>query len=40
MYFGSYGVRKQWLDKWPESPVSEDPSKSNMAQTGPNTVEI
>ena len=30
MYFRNYGLRKRWLDKCLESPVYEDPSKSNM----------
>ena len=30
MYFGNYGLPKTWLDKCVKSPVSEDPSKSNM----------
>ena len=30
MYFRYYGLRKPWLDKYLKSPVSEDPSKSNM----------
>ena len=30
MYFLNYGLRKTWLDQWLNSPVSEDPSKSNM----------
>ena len=30
MSFGSYGLRKAWLDKYLKSPVSEDPWKSNM----------
>ena len=29
MYFGSYGLRKLWLDKCVKSPVSENPWKSN-----------
>ena len=31
MYFGNYGLRKLWLDQCLKSPVSEYPSKSNMA---------
>ena len=30
MYFWTYGLRKTWLDKCLKSPVSEDPSTSNM----------
>ena len=30
MHFGSYGVRKPWLDKCLKSPVDDYPSKSNM----------
>ena len=30
MYFGYYGLPKTWLDQCLKSPVSEDPSKSNM----------
>ena len=30
MYFRNYGLPKTWLDKCVKSPVSEDPSKSNM----------
>ena len=30
MYFRSYGLRKTWLDKCLKSPLSEDPSTSNM----------
>ena len=30
MYFSTYGLRKTWLDKCLKSPVSEDPSTSNM----------
>ena len=30
MCFGSYGLRKPWLHKCLKSPVSEDPSESNM----------
>ena len=31
MYFGSYGLPKTWLDQRLKSPISEYPSKSNMA---------
>ena len=31
MYFRNYGLPKTWLDKCVKSPVSEDPSKSKMA---------
>ena len=31
MSFGSYGLRKTWLDQCLKSPVSKRPSKSNMA---------
>ena len=30
MYFWSYGLQKTWLDKCLKSPVSEDPSTSDM----------
>ena len=30
MYFLNYGLPKTWLDECRKSPVSEDPSKSNM----------
>ena len=30
MYFLNYGLRKTWLDQCLKSPLSEDPSKSNM----------
>ena len=30
MYFQNNGVRKTWLDKCLNSPVSEDPSDSDM----------
>ena len=30
MYFRNYGPPKTWLDQCLKSPVSEDPSKSNM----------
>ena len=30
MQFRNYRLRKPWLDKYLESPVSEDPSKSSM----------
>ena len=39
MYFGSYRLRKPWLDKCLKGLVSEDPSISNMVR-GPNTVEV
>ena len=31
MYFGNDGLQKTWLDQWLKSPLSEDPSKSSMA---------
>ena len=31
MYYGNYGVPKTWLDQCIKSPVTEYPSKSNMA---------
>ena len=31
MYFGNYGLPKTWLDQCLKRPVSEYPSKSNMA---------
>ena len=30
MYFPYYRLRKKWLDQRLKSPVSEDPSKSNI----------
>ena len=30
MYFRNYGLPKTWLDQCVKSPVSEDPTKSNM----------
>ena len=30
MYFRNYELRKTWLDKCLESPISEDPPTSNM----------
>ena len=30
MYFRNYGLPKTWLDLCLESPVSEDPTKSNV----------
>ena len=38
MYFWTYRLRKTWLNKCLKSPVSEDPSTSNMETVG-NTVE-
>ena len=32
MYFRNYGLQKPCLDKCLKSPVSEDPSKSNMVK--------
>ena len=31
MYFGNYGLQKTWLHQSLKSPVSECPSKSNIA---------
>ena len=31
MYFWNYRLRKTWLDKCVKSPLSDDPSKDNMA---------
>ena len=31
MYFGNYGFPKTWLDQCLKSPLSEYPTKSNMA---------
>ena len=33
MYFLNYGLRNTWLGEGLKSPVSEDPSKSNMVNT-------
>ena len=30
MYFRNYGLPNTWLDQCLKSPVSEDPTKSNM----------
>ena len=30
MYFRNFGLQNTWLDQCLKSPVSEDPSKSNM----------
>ena len=30
MYFRNYGLPKTWLDQCLKSPLSEDPTKSNM----------
>ena len=30
MYFRNYGLPKTWLDQCLKSPVSDDPSKSNI----------
>ena len=30
MYFRDYGLQKTWLDQYLKTPVSEDPTKSNM----------
>ena len=30
MYFRNYGLPKTWLDQSLKSPVSDDPTKSNM----------
>ena len=30
MYFRNYGLPKTWLDQCLKSPVSENPTKSNM----------
>ena len=39
MYFPSYGPQKTWLDQCRKTPVSTDPSESNMVNA-PNIVEI
>ena len=39
MFFGTYELRKAWLEKCLKNPDSEDPSTSNMVN-GRNTVEI
>ena len=38
MYFSNYGHRNTSLNKCLNSPLSEDPSTSNMVN-GPNTVQ-
>ena len=40
MYFRNYRIRKKWLDKCLKTPVSEEPSTSNMLKTGANTFAI
>ena len=32
MYFRNYGLPKTWLDQCLKSPLSEDPTKSNMVK--------
>ena len=32
MYYRNYGLPKTWLDQCLKSPVSEDPTKSNMVK--------
>ena len=39
MYFRNYVLRKTWLDQHLKSPISEDPSESNM-ENAPKYVEI
>ena len=39
MYFRNYRLRKTWLKKSLKSPLSEDPSTSNMLK-GTHAVEI
>ena len=39
MYFRNYGLRKTWLNQCRKSPVSRDPSESNIANP-PNIVQI
>ena len=39
MYFQNYGLPKTWLDQGLKSPVSEDPTKSNMVNA-PKIVQI
>ena len=39
MYFRNYGLPKTWLDQCLKSPVSEDPTKSNMVNA-PNILQI
>ena len=36
MYFRNYGLPKTWLDLCLESPVPEDPTKSNMVNAPKN----
>ena len=40
MCFGNYGLPKTWLDKCVKSPVSEDPSKSNMVNAPKNCSDL
>ena len=30
MYLGNYGLRKRWLEKCLKSPLTDEPSTSNM----------
>ena len=39
MYFSNYGLRKTCLDKCLKTPISENPSTSDMV-SGQNRVEI
>ena len=36
MYFRNYGLPKTWLEQCLKSPVSEDPTKSNMVNAPKN----
>ena len=36
MYFRNFGLPKAWLDQCLKSPVSEDPTKSNMVNAPKN----
>ena len=40
MYFGNYGLQKTWLDQCLKSPVSEYPSKNNMANDTKNYSDL
>ena len=39
MFFSNYRLQKTWLDKCLKSPVSEDPSTSDMVN-GQNAVSV
>ena len=40
MYFRNYGLPKTWLDQCLKSPISEDPTKSNMVNAPKNNSSL